>query len=87
MSPTTLAERYRLDELIAVGGMGSVYRAMDEHLGRPVAIKVLKRVLADDPMGVRDRERPRDLLGDGERLAPGQVAQAGDALGQGLALD
>jgi eukaryotic-like serine/threonine-protein kinase len=49
MSPTTLAARYRLDELIATGGMGSVYRAVDEHLGRPVAIKVLKRVLADDP--------------------------------------
>jgi len=50
VSPTTLAARYRLDELIATGGMGSVYRAVDEHLGRPVAIKVLKRVLADDPM-------------------------------------
>ena len=49
MSLTTLAERYRLDELIATGGMGSVYRAVDEHLGRPVAVKVLKRVLADDP--------------------------------------
>lgn len=46
---TTLASRYRLDELIATGGMGSVYRATDEHLVRPVAIKVLKRVLADDP--------------------------------------
>ncbi|HZD69597.1 MAG TPA: protein kinase [Actinomycetes bacterium] len=45
----TLAERYRLDELIATGGMGSVYRALDQHLGRQVAVKVLKRVLADDP--------------------------------------
>ncbi len=50
MSPTTLAARYRLDDLIATGGMGSVYRAKDEHLGRPVAIKILKRTLADDPM-------------------------------------
>jgi serine/threonine protein kinase len=49
MSGTTLASRYRLEELIAAGGMGSVYRAVDEHLGRPVAVKVLKRVLADDP--------------------------------------
>jgi hypothetical protein len=49
MSGTTLASRYRLEELIATGGMGSVYRAVDEHLGRPVAVKVLKRVLADDP--------------------------------------
>ncbi|HZD01071.1 MAG TPA: serine/threonine-protein kinase [Actinomycetes bacterium] len=50
MNRTTLASRYRLEGLIATGGMGSVYRAVDEHLGRPVAIKVLKRVLADEPM-------------------------------------
>ena len=48
MDPTLLAERYQLGELIATGGMGTVYRAMDTHLGRPVAVKVLKRVLADD---------------------------------------
>jgi eukaryotic-like serine/threonine-protein kinase len=48
MNPPLLAERYQLGELIATGGMGSVYRAMDTHLGRPVAVKVLKRVLADD---------------------------------------
>jgi serine/threonine-protein kinase len=48
MNPSLLAERYQLGELIATGGMGSVYRAMDTHLGRPVAVKVLKRVLADD---------------------------------------
>jgi serine/threonine-protein kinase len=48
MSPTTIAERYQLQELIATGGMGSVYRALDQHLRRPVAIKVLKRSLADD---------------------------------------
>ena len=49
MNPPLLAERYQLGELIATGGMGSVYRAIDTHLGRPVAVKVLKRVLADDP--------------------------------------
>jgi tRNA A-37 threonylcarbamoyl transferase component Bud32 len=49
VKPTLLASRYRLEELIATGGMGSVYRAVDEYLGRPVAVKVLKRVLADEP--------------------------------------
>jgi len=49
MTQTVLAERYQLGALIATGGMGSVYRAVDTHLGRPVAVKVLKRVLADDP--------------------------------------
>jgi eukaryotic-like serine/threonine-protein kinase len=48
MTSTMLADRYQLGELIATGGMGSVYRAVDIHLGRPVAVKVLKRVLADD---------------------------------------
>jgi predicted Ser/Thr protein kinase len=48
MDPTMLAERYQLGELIATGGMGTVHRAVDTHLGRPVAVKILKRELADD---------------------------------------
>ena len=43
-----LGDRYRLGERIA-GGMGSVYRAVDESLGRHVAVKVLRRELAAEP--------------------------------------
>ena len=46
--------RYEMKERIATGGMGEVWRAEDTVLGRPVAVKLLKREYADDP---RFRER------------------------------
>jgi serine/threonine protein kinase/formylglycine-generating enzyme required for sulfatase activity len=43
-----LGGRYRLDALIAGGGMGEVYRATRLHIGDQVAVKVLRAELVDN---------------------------------------
>ncbi|MDQ2707253.1 MAG: protein kinase [Actinomycetota bacterium] len=45
-----LEGRYRVGELIAVGGMSRVYRGVDTRLDRAVAIKVMDNRLAADPV-------------------------------------
>ncbi len=53
---------YRIEEKIGEGGMGAVYRARDEHLGRDVAIKVLPDLVAGDAALMERLEREARLL-------------------------
>lgn len=43
-----LDQRFRIDSLIAKGGMATVYRGTDTRLGRPVAVKILSGTYAQD---------------------------------------
>ena len=47
-----LDDRYRLDDRIAAGGMGEVWRATDLMLGRPVAVKLVQAHYAQDEEGL-----------------------------------
>ena len=78
---TTIGE-YVVEEPIGSGGMGEVYRALDERLGRRVALKVLLRRLADDA-GFRERLLRESRLAaslDHPNVVP--VYEAGEADGR-----
>ena len=46
----TLANRYEIKDILGVGGMGMVYKAIDRELGETIAIKTLKSdFMAQDP--------------------------------------
>ena len=54
-----LSGRYALQALLGSGGMGEVWRGVDEHLDRPVAVKVLREHLADPELAGRFRREAR----------------------------
>ncbi|MDE0572089.1 serine/threonine protein kinase [Demequina sp. B12] len=74
-SGTTLGGRYVLRSLLAVGGMGEVWRGEDSDLGRPVAVKVLKPDAAsNDTFLKRFRNEARNAAG----LVHDNIAQVFD---------
>jgi len=72
---TMLANRYTLSSLIAVGGMGEVWRAEDGDLHRTVAVKVLKEnATGNDTFLRRFRNEAKNAAG----LAHPNIAQIFD---------
>jgi len=61
MIDTTLAQ-YRITAALGAGGMGEVWRATDEKLGREVALKVLPEDFAEDPDRLARFEREAKVL-------------------------
>ena len=47
MIGTLLSNRYRLESKLGSGGMSTVYLAIDETLGRHVAVKIMHREISD----------------------------------------
>ena len=95
---TTLEGRYRLEERLAAGGMGVVYKGELTAIGKPVAVKFLHDALTLIPDIVKrfareatamsklahPQPRQRARLGDGRRHAvPGDGLRVGQVAGRG----
>jgi hypothetical protein len=76
--PPELAEhaRYRVEELLGVGGMGAVYRARHLLMERTVALKVINHNLVGDPAAV---DRFRREMRAAAQLAHPNIVTAHDA--------
>lgn len=60
--PLIVEDKYRLEQLLGRGGMGSVYRARDLRLGRAVAIKIVRPDLLGDADALRRFRREAQIV-------------------------
>jgi Protein kinase domain/Anaphase-promoting complex subunit 4 WD40 domain/WD domain, G-beta repeat len=83
LGPGSRVAGYRLEEHIGAGGMAVVFRAVDERLGRQVALKVMAPALAADP-GFRERfireARAAAAVDDPHIIPVHEAGEAGGAL-------
>ncbi|MGH2806466.1 MAG: protein kinase domain-containing protein [Actinomycetota bacterium] len=77
-----LSDRYILDERLAVGGMGAVWVATDERLGRRVAIKLLKEDLSEDPRFIERFRREARAAGALSHPSVARVFDYGEDAGR-----
>jgi serine/threonine-protein kinase len=63
---TTFAKKYEIIEMLGKGGMGKVYKALDQEINEEVAIKFLKSDIAEDESTI---ERFRNELKIARRIA------------------
>ena len=69
---TTFANRYKIIEVLGKGGMGKVYKALDQEINEEVAIKFLKPEIAEDESTI---ERFRNELKIARRIAHKNVCK------------
>jgi WD40 repeat protein/tRNA A-37 threonylcarbamoyl transferase component Bud32 len=73
--------RYRITEVLGVGGMGAVYKAEHRLMERTVALKVIKKSLMDEPAAVerfRREVKAAALLSHPNIVTAFDAEQAGD---------
>src|SRR6476659_6636084 len=70
--------RYEVESVIGRGGMGTVYRATDPRIGRPVAIKVLTNAMEEDADGLARFYREAQYTGSLQHQNIVTVYELGD---------
>ena len=63
MDGQLMSGRYRLEAVLGRGGMATVWRGVDERLGRPIAVKLLDRADTADPAMLQRFDREANTAG------------------------